>query len=153
MENEKQALVEEMKGLLEQNVSEIKEQVEQLKSRFYRVYHQELEATKKAAEEAAQAAGEALNEWVPPMDEMEQQFRQLLADYKQNRQEVPKQQEEEMAKNLLRKENILAQMKEMAQSETADVMSNLQKMRDLQAEWKTIGNVPPQKTQEIWKQY
>ncbi|MBR1923522.1 MAG: DUF349 domain-containing protein [Paludibacteraceae bacterium] len=153
MENEKQALVEEMKGLLEQNVSEIKEQVEQLKSRFYRVYHQELEATKKAAEEAAQAAGEALNEWVPPMDEMEQQFRQLLADYKQKRQEVAKQQEEEMAQNLLRKENILAQMKEMAQSETADVMSNLQKMRDLQAEWKTIGNVPPQKTQEIWKQY
>ena len=58
-----------------------------------------------------------------------------------------------MAQNLLRKENILNQMKEMAQAESADVMSNLQKMRDLQAEWKTIGSVPPQKSQEIWKQY
>ena len=66
---------------------------------------------------------------------------------------MAKKAEEEMAQNLLRKENILNQMKEMAQADSADVMSNLQKMRDLQAEWKTIGAVPPQKSQEIWKQY
>ena len=64
-----------------------------------------------------------------------------------------KQVEEEQAQNLLRKENILAQMKEMAESETADVMDNLQKMRELQAEWKTIGPVPAAKNQEIWKNY
>ncbi|MBR1515705.1 MAG: DUF349 domain-containing protein [Paludibacteraceae bacterium] len=153
MENEKQSLVEELKGLLEQNVSEVKEQVEQVKSRFYRVYHQELEEAKKAAEEAAEKAGETLTEWVPPVDEAEQQLRELLNQYKQKRQEMAKKAEEEMAQNLLRKENILNQMKEMAQAESADVMSNLQKMRDLQAEWKTIGSVPPQKSQEIWKQY
>ena len=153
MENEKQSLVEELKGLLEQNVSEVKEQVEQVKSRFYRVYHQELEEAKKAAEEAAEKAGETLTEWVPPIDEAEQQLRELLNQYKQKRQEMAKKAEEEMAQNLLRKENILNQMKEMAQAESADVMSNLQKMRDLQAEWKTIGSVPPQKSQEIWKQY
>ena len=32
-------------------------------------------------------------------------------------------------------------------------MGNLQKMRDLQAEWKTIGQVPPTNAQEIWKLY
>jgi len=153
MENEKQSLVEELRGLLEQNVSDVKEQVEQVKSRFYRVYHQELEEAKKAAEEAAQKVGETLTEWVPPIDEAEQQLRELLNEYKQKRQEMAKQQEEEMAQNLLRKENILSQMKEMSQAESADVMGNLQKMRDLQAEWKTIGQVPPQKAQEIWKQY
>lgn len=153
MENEKQALIEELKGLLEQNVSEIKEQVEDVKSRFYRVYHQELETVRKAAQEAADAAGETMENWVPPFDEAEQQMRQLLATYKEKRREASQKLEEEMAQNLLRKENIIEQMKKMAQNETGDVMNDLKIMRELQAEWKTIGPVPAPKAQEIWKQY
>ena len=153
MANEKQQFVDELKELLQKNVAEVKEQVETLKTQFYRQYHQELEAQKKAALEAAQAAGEALENWVPSIDELEQEFRELLNTYKQRRAELQKQIEEEQAQNLLRKENILTQMKEMADAETADVMDNLKKMRELQAEWKTIGPVPATKTQEIWKNY
>ena len=153
MANEKQQFVDELKELLQKNVAEVKDQVEVLKTQFYRQYHQELEAQKKAALEAAQAAGEALENWLPSVDELEQEFRELLAQYKQRRAELLKQIEEEQAQNLLRKENILAQMKEMADSETADVMDNLKKMRELQVEWKTIGPVPASKTQEIWKNY
>lgn len=153
MANEKQQFVDELKQLLQQNVAEVKEQVENLKTQFYRQYHQELEAEKKAAIEAAQAAGEALENWIPSVDELEQEFRELLNQYKQRRAELQKQIEEEQAQNLLRKENILAQMKEMADAETADVMDNLKKMRELQTEWKTIGPVPATKTQEIWKNY
>ena len=153
MANEKQQFVDELKELLQKNVAEVKEQVETLKTQFYRQYHQELEAQKKAALEAAEAAGEALENWLPSFDELEQEFRELLSTYKQRRAELQKQIEEEQQQNLLRKENILAQMKEMADAETADVMDNLKKMRDLQAEWKTIGAVPATKTQEIWKNY
>lgn len=153
MENAKQALIDELKSLLDQNVSEIKEQVENLKTQFYRQYHEEQAALKNAAEEAAAAAGEELKDWQPKMDELETQFRDLLNDYKAKRAEVAKQVEAEQQQNLLRKENILSQMKEMAQAETADVMDNLKKMRELQAEWKTIGAVPQPKAQEIWKQY
>ena len=153
MANEKQQFVDELKELLQKNVAEVKEQVEALKTQFYRQYHQELEAQKKAAMEAAEAAGEVLENWLPSFDELEQEFRELLNQYKQRRAELQKQIEEEQAKNLLRKENILAQMKEMADAETADVMDNLKKMRELQAEWKTIGAVPAQKAQEIWKNY
>lgn len=160
MANEKTTLVDELKALMQQlaeegenKVMEVKDQVEQLKNQFYRLYHQELEIAKKMAEEAAQAAGETLENWQPAIDEAEQQFRQLLADYKAKRAEVTKQMEVDMEQNLLRKENILAQMKDMAEAETADVMDNIQKMRDLQAEWKTIGQVPPQKSQEVWKKY
>ena len=149
----KEALVAELRALLGENVSEVKERVEQIKNQFYRLYHQELEAARKAAEEAAEAAGETLENWMPAVDAAEQQMRELLNAYKQKRQEVARQMEAEMEQNLLRKENILNQMKEMAQSETADVMGNLQKMRDLQAEWKTIGQVPAPKAQEIWKLY
>ena len=153
MANERQQFVDELKELLQKNVAEVKEQVETLKTQFYRQYHQELEAEKKAAQEAAVAAGEVLENWLPSADELEQEFRELLNQYKQRRAELQKQVEEEQAQNLLRKENILAQMKEMADAETADVMDNLKKMRELQAEWKTIGAVPATKTQEIWKNY
>ena len=153
MANEKQQFVDELKELLQKNVAEVKEQVETLKTQFYRQYHQELEAQKKAALEAAEAAGEALENWLPSFDELEQEFRELLSTYKQRRAELQKQIEEEQQQNLLRKENILTQMKEMADAETADVMDNLKKMRDLQAEWKIIGAVPATKTQEIWKNY
>ena len=153
MANEKQQFVDELKELLQKNVAEVKEQVETIKTQFYRQYHLELEAQKKAAMEAAEAAGEVLENWVPSLDELEQEFRELLNQYKQRRAELQKQIEEELQQNLLRKENILTQMKEMADAETADVMDNLKKMRELQAEWKTIGAVPAQKAQEIWKNY
>jgi len=153
MANDKQSLVDELKSLLEQNVSEVKEQVDQLKTQFYRQYHEEQAALKKAAEDAAAQAGEVLENWQPKLDEAELKFRELLNEYKAKRAEVAKQLEEEQAQNLLRKENILSQMKEMAEAETADVMDNLKKMRELQAEWKTIGAVPAPKAQEIWKKF
>ena len=153
MANEKQQFVDELKALLQKDVAEVKEQVEQLKTQFYRQYHQDLEAQKQAAEVAAAEAGETLENWVPQVDETEQEFRALLAQYKEKKAELLKKTEEEQAQNLMRKENILQQMKEMADAETADVMDNIKKMKELQAEWKTIGAVSPTKAQEIWKTY
>ena len=134
MENEELTLVDELKtlvdGLAEQSAEAImnaKEKVEQLKNQFYRVSNF--------------------------TEEAEKQFRELLQVYKSKRAEVTKATEEQMEQNLLRKENILDQMKTMAQAETADVMGNLQKMRDLQTEWKSIGAVPQNKVQTLWKQY
>lgn len=149
----KQQLVAALKTLLEQNVSEVKDRVEALKTQFYREYHQELEAAKKVAEEAAAAAGETLEMWQPVVDEAELQFRELLNQYKQKKAEAAAKAEAEMQQNLLRKQNILEQMKEMAQAETADVADNVKKMRDLRTEWKNIGAVPPQNVQEIGKLY
>lgn len=153
MANEKQQFVDELKALLQKDVAEVKEQVEQLKTQFYRQYHQDLDAQKQADEAAAAEAGETLENWVPQVDETEQEFRALLAQYKEKKAELLKKTEEEQAQNLMRKENILQQMKEMADAETADVMDNIKKMKDLQAEWKTIGAVAPTKAQEIWKTY
>ena len=147
MENEKLTIVEQLRTLLsEGDVTAIKEQVAELKNHFYREVHQEQEVLKKAAEEA----GETFETVV---DETEQTFRQLLNDYKVRRDEVIKKQAAEQEQNLLRKENIIAQMKDLANPETADVMADLKKMRDLQAEWKTIGQVPAPKVQELWRQY
>ena len=147
MENEKQTIVEQLRTLLsERDVTAIKEQVAELKNHFYRIVHQEQEALRKAAEEAGETFEAAA-------DETEEAFRQLLSDYKVRRDELLKKQTAEQEQNLLRKENIVTQMKELANPETADVMADLKKMRDLQAEWKTIGQVPAPKVQELWRQY
>lgn len=129
MANEKQALIDELKALLEQNVTEVKDQVDGLKNQFYRQYNPE--------EDAA----------------LEAQFRDLLTVYKTNRAEALRAQEAEQAQNLQRKEAIIAEMKAMAEADAADVMENIKKMRELQAEWKTIGQVPAPKVQEVWKLY
>ena len=166
MANGNEQLVEELKALVAQDdVMAVKDQVEQLKTQFYREYHQQLEAARQAAEEAlttseTEAPGDAgettetpQQDWMPAQDPVELQFRELLNEYKQKKAAAAAKAEAEMQHNLLRKQNILDQMKSMAESETADVMGNLQKMRDLQAEWKTIGSVPPTNAQEVWKLY
>ncbi len=133
MASTKQDIIEELKALLQQeDVAAIKEQVDHLKTRFY-----------STAEEAEEAVAE-----------VEEEFKTLLAQYKSKRAEVAAVQAKEEEANLARKEAILAKMKEMAEDENADgVMANLQKMRELQAEWKTIGAVPATKNQEIRKAY
>ena len=63
-------------------------------------------------------------------------------------------QAKEEAANLARKEAILDEMKKMVEGEDADqVMANLQRMRELQAEWKQIGPIPATQTQAIRKAY
>ena len=154
MANEKHQLVEELKALLEQDVTTTKEQVDQLKTQFYRLYHQELEQLRQAAEQAAEPAeGEEPAPWQPPVDEDEVQLRELLAQYKERRAEVAAKTAAEQEQNLLRKQAILDEMKKLAEAECGDAMTNLKRMRELQADWKTIGAVPASKTQELWKQY
>ncbi len=123
----REEIIAELKQLLEtEDIMAIKDQVDHLKTRFY-------------TEES---------------EELEEEFKELLAQYKAKRAEVAETQAKEQAENLRRKQAILDQMKTMVEDGNADgVMANLQKMRELQAEWKTIGAVAPEKTQEIRKAY
>ena len=127
MASTRQDIIDELKKLLEtEDVAAIKDQVDHLKTRFY-------------SEES---------------EELEEEFKALLADYKSRRAEVSAAQAQEMADNLKRKQAILEQMRAMVEDGNADgVMANVQKMRDLQAEWKTIGPVAAEKNQEIRKAY
>ena len=145
----KEGIVEQFKVLLSGQVSEIKEQADLLKTQFYRIFRQEQEAARKQWEEL----GEKAEDYKPVIDEIEQQFRHLLEIYRQQRQEEREKREAEMQQNQLRKENIIAQMKQMAESDTADVTENLKKMRELRGEWKSIGAVPPTVATLLWKEY
>lgn len=145
----KEEIVDKFKSLLEQPVDDIREQADQLKTQFYRIYRQQQEAARKAWEELEEKTGE----YQPVVDEIEQDFRQLLAIYKQQRAEALEKREAEMQQNLLRKQNIIDQMRLLSEQDTDDVMGNLQKMRDLREEWKTIGQVPATEVTRLWKEY
>jgi len=136
MASTRQEIIDELKQLLEQENADIKEQVDRLKTKFYSVE----ENIEEQVEEARAAEEEA--------------FKALLTEYKARRAEAAAALAKEQAENLARKQAILDQMKTMVEGANADgVMDNLQRMRDLQAEWKTIGVVPAEKTQEIRKAY
>ena len=126
MASTRQEIIEELKQLLEQESTDIKEQVDHLKTRFY-------SNNEEVTDEEAHAAEE-------------ETFKELLAQYKAKRAEKAAEQAKEQAENLARKQAILEQMKTMVEGANVDgVMTNLQHMRDLQAEWKTIGAVPADK--------
>ncbi len=153
MSEQRQQLVEELKQLIEADVTAVKDQVEHIKSQFYRLYHEEMEAAKKAAMDAAEAAGQALEEWKPDVDAIEQQLRELLSEYKTKKAEIAAAQAKEQSENLKRKQQILEEVKGLAAGEAESVMGNLQRMRELQAEWKSIGAVPAEKLSELRKEY
>ena len=113
----------------------VKDQVDHIKTQFYR---------------GVDAEAEALE---PAVDALEEQFKSLLNEYKTKRAEVAAQQAKEQAENLAKKQAILDVMKTLAEAETADVMDNLKRMRELQAEWKAVGPVPAEKVQELRKAY
>lgn len=126
MAQNREQLVEELKALLEQDVMSIKEQVDRIKTQFY-------------SEES---------------EEFEDEFKELLAQYKAKRAEVAAVEAKEQAENLARKQAILDVMRQMVEGANAEgVMANLQRMRELQAEWKTIGPVPATHTQEVRKAF
>lgn len=157
MASAREKLIEDLKALLNEDVTAVKDQVEHLKTQFYREYHEEIEAAKSAVNEAADSisdAADAVADAVQPkVDALEEQFKALLNEYKAKRAEVAAQQAKEQAENLKKKQAILDVMKTLAEAETADVMDNLKRMRELQAEWKTIGPVPVEKVQELRKAY
>lgn len=140
MANTRQQIIEELQNLLGKDVTEIKEQVDQLKNRFY-----------KEAELAEQEAMEV-------QDELEQQFKELLKEYKTRKAEISAKATQELQANLERKHAILEQMKAIVESGEAGLENDewkaaTERMKVLQAEWKAIGAVPATEAQNIRKAY
>jgi hypothetical protein len=135
MATTRQEIIDELKQLLDQDVTSIKDQVDHLKTRFY-----------------SQAQEEDIPADEP--DSLEEEFKALLAQYKSRRAEIASAEAKEQENNLARKQAILNEMQTMVEGASADgVMANMQRMRELQAEWKSIGAVPAPQTQAVRKAY
>lgn len=145
----KQELYENLKSIVEQenDIAEIKDEVEQIKQQFYKKNKAEI------AEQRAEFIEKGGNELdFIPATELEAEFKELLNQYRNKKAELVAEQEKEKENNLLKKNHIIDQMKQLVESND-DVSANISAFRQLQQDWKNTGQVPASAANELWKQY
>ncbi len=139
-------LVESLKNLVNDKVEAIKDDVESIKLHFYKKLKSEVEEHKKVESE-----GEEL-ELAPVKDQLEEELKVLLNDYKARKAALVAKLEREKEQNLLEKQAILEQMKQYVDGYD-DVSSHINDFKALQAKWKLIGQVPAKDLASTLKLY
>lgn len=132
-------LISSVKGLLSvKPVSLIKERMEAIKQAFYK---------QNAPDDNNEDNGEK-----PNQNELENEFKALLAKYKELKAAENIKIETEKKENLKKKKDILKQLEELIQ-QPEDLSATIPAFRKLQSEWKAIGSVPQTDENPIWKEY
>ncbi|HRZ98102.1 MAG TPA: DUF349 domain-containing protein [Paludibacter sp.] len=144
----KKDLISQLKLLIEQDVEVIKNEVESIKQVFYKKVKAEHDELKR---QLIEAEGEEA-EYIPQNDAEEEEFKSLLNEYRIKKASHTALLEKEKENNLIQKQHIIAQLKGLVESND-DVSTHINEFRELQKKWKTIGQVPPTATTELWKQF
>lgn len=144
----KLGLIDALKVLIQNDPEGIKEQVEIIKQTFYKKLKAENEEQKIAFLEN----GGEEHDFHPLKDELEDELKNLLNDYRTKKAAATAQKEKEKENNLIQKQHVLEQMKSLVESND-DVSAHINEFRALQQKWKSIGHVPAQSATELWKQY
>lgn len=145
----KERIVELCAGLAGKEASEVsRDEVARLKQQFYAIRKVELEQEKaafleKGNEEAA---------FAPKPDALEEQFKESLNVIREKKAALAAEQEAERQKNYERKAAIIAELVEMS-SDTDNVNKLFPRFKELQQEFKSVGEVPPAQVSEQWKSY
>lgn len=116
------------------------------------VFNEKSAAIRKERLEAFLAEGGAEEDFKRDNDNTEEEFNRLYASYKEKRQKHIEQQEKEKADNLVKKQAVLAELRELLQSE-----GSLKEIHDsfnaIQEKWKAIGAVPRAEINALWENY
>ena len=147
--NNKSELVEQLSQLLNKEVNEIKDRVDAIKQLFYKLHNAEIEAEKRSFIEQ----GGQEDEFKPVEDKVEEEFKSLLAKYKELRTAEVERQRQEREQNNLKKQAIIQEMRSLAESETADISGEMEHFHQLQQQWREIGPVEPALENDLQKQY
>ena len=144
----KKEVLERIKEVAHGEEAPVKEEVEYLKTTFYKLHVAEREAQLKAYLE--QGNDPEAYQIVPDADE--EAFKAEMAIIKERRAKIFKEQEEEKEANLQRKLEILDKIKAMITT-PEEVNKSFQDFKALQQEWKEIKAVPAPKASELWRNY
>jgi len=125
-----------------------KDEVDLLKTIFYKLLVIEKEAAKKAFVEA----GGDPEKYQPVPDEEEEKFKAEMMLIKERRQRVFQDMENEKAENLKKKLAIIEKVKTMVTS-PENANRSYQEFKRLQQEWREIKAVPQERANELWKTY
>ncbi|HOY48104.1 MAG TPA: DUF349 domain-containing protein [Flavobacteriales bacterium] len=85
-------------------------------------------------------------------DETDEQFDALVKRFQEKRAEQRRKREQELITNLRKKEGILAELKAMLEN-TENISASFDRLHELQEQWRSIGLVPAQYVDELWKNY
>ena len=139
-------LVEMLAQLLEDgSVEDIRSQVEQIKTAFYKIHRAQVDARiKEATEQGVEA------EAVADADEL--RLKELLKKYRDARDKATAESDKVKEENYRLKCEIIEELKSLISSEeTLNVTYT--RFRELQARWKEIGQVPQAKVNDLWETY
>ena len=143
-----QEVLERVKELAQCEEVPSKDEVDFLKTVFYKLLFAERdEAQKKYLEEG----GDPEKYQLLPNDD-EKVFKAEMAIIREKRAKVFMEQEAEKQENLKRKLEIIDKIKAMATSPD-EANKSYQEFKTLQQEWKEIKAVPAEKANELWRNY
>ena len=125
-----------------------KDEVDYLKTTFYKLHIAEREAKLK---EYIDGGGDPEKYQITPDDE-EEVFKAEMGIIKERRSQLFKEQEAEKEENLKRKTAIIEKIKAMITS-PEEANKTYQEFKALQQEWREIKNVPADKANELWRNY
>lgn len=144
----KQEVVERLKEIAASDEAPVKDEIDLLKTVFYKLHIAEREARLK---EYIDGGGNPETYQVVP-DQDEETFKAQMAVIREKRAQIMQQQEAEKQANLEKKLEIIEKIKAMATSPDEAGKSH-NEFKELQQQWKDIKNVPADKANELWRNY
>ena len=144
----KKEVVERLKEIAASDENPDKDEIDLLKTVFYKLHITEREARMK---EYIDGGGDPEAYQIMP-DEDEETFKQQMAIVREKRARIFQQQEEEKQANLEKKLEIIEKIKAMATSPD-EANKSYNEFKELQQQWKDIKNVPADRASELWRNY
>ena len=142
-------LVETLKLIVDNRApSEITDDVSRIKEVFYK--KTKAEFNEKRLNFAKE--GGNIEEFRPEPDELENQIKVILENYRNRKSDYNKIQESEKQENLRKKHEIIEKIKELVNREEA-INKTFQEFRNLQNEWHSTGIVPQGALKDLWESY
>ena len=144
----KQEVLERVREIAQSDEAPQKDEVDYLKTVFYKLHTAEREA--KLKDYIANGGNTDTYQIVP--DETEEAFKAEMSIIKERRQKLFLEQEQEKQDNLQKKLDIIEKIKAMITS-PEEANKSYKDFKALQEEWKEIKNVPVEKANELWRNY
>lgn len=143
---------EEILGRLKKVVADIentaKPEIDSLKQAFYKLHNNEQEAAKKQFIDN----GGTAEDFIPQVDLMEEEFKNIMSVIKEKRSELAAEVEKQKEMNLQIKLSIIEELKELVESPD-DANKNYTEFKKLQQQWNEVKQIPQAKVNELWKNY
>lgn len=144
----KKEVVERLKEIAASDENPDKDEIDLLKTVFYKLHITEREARMK---EYIDGGGDPEAYQIMP-DEDEETFKQQMTIVREKRARIFQQQEAEKQANLEKKLEIIEKIKAMATSPD-EANKSYNEFKELQQQWKDIKNVPADRASELWRNY